>query len=133
MSDRQQFDGEEFLSMETFRKTGVGVKTPLWFAEHDGELLIWTDGSSGKVKRIRNNPDVRVAPCKRFGEVTGEWVAARASVDESSEGVAQVAAFLRRKIGVFFVLFRLVDRLRDRRKGGHRVCVRVSFPDVDQP
>ena len=39
----QQFDNEEFLSLETFRKTGVGVKSPIWFAEHDGEFLMWTD------------------------------------------------------------------------------------------
>lgn len=76
MLDLQQFDNEQFLSLETFRTTGVGVKTPIWFAEHDGDFLMWTDVNSGKVKRIRNNSRVTVAPCKRMGDITGQWVAA---------------------------------------------------------
>ena len=124
----QQFDNEEFLSLETFRKTGVGVKSPIWFADHDGEFLIWTDGNSGKVKRIRNNAQVMVAPCTRMGEVTGEWVSGQASIDETPEGIALVETLLRRKVGIAFAVFRRVDKIRDRRRGGRRVCVRVSFP-----
>ena len=127
MTNLQQFDNEEFLSLETFRKTGVGVTSPIWFAELDGEFLLWTDVNSGKIKRIRNNPRVMVAPCQRFGDITGEWVSARASVDETPEGVEQVEALLRRKVGIGFALFRLIDKVRDRRKGGRRVSVRVSF------
>ncbi len=123
----QQFDNEKFLSLETFRKTGVGVKSPIWFAELEGEFLLWTDVNSGKIKRIRNNPQVMVAPCKRFGDVTGDWVSARASIDETPEGVELVESLLRRKVGVFFALFRRIDTVRDRRRGGRRVCVRVSF------
>ena len=127
MKNLQQFDNREFLSIETFRRTGVGVKTPIWFAELDGEFLLWTDVSSGKIQRIRSNPQVMVAPCKRFGDITGEWVSAQASVDETPEAVEQVEALLGRKVGMGFALFRLIDTLRDRRKGGHRVCVTVSF------
>ncbi len=128
MKELRQFHNEEFLSIETFRKTGEGVKTPIWFAELDGEFLLWTDVNSGKVKRIRNNPQVMVAPCKRMGDVTGEWVPAQASIDETPEAVEQVEALLRRKVGIGFALFRRIDMARDRRKGGRRVCVRVSFP-----
>jgi len=75
MKNLQQFDNRDFLSIETFRKTGVGVKSPIWFVELDGEFLMWTDVSSGKIKRIRNNPQVMVAPCKRFGDITAERAA----------------------------------------------------------
>ncbi len=129
----QQFDNEEFLSLQTFRKTGVGVKSPIWFAEHDGGFLMWTDVNSGKVKRIRNNARVMVAPCKRMGDVTGEWVSARASIDETPEALERVEALLRRKVGIGFVLFRQVDKVRDRRSDGRRVCVRVSFPKYSGP
>ncbi len=129
MKNLQQFDNEEFLNIETFRKSGVGVKSPIWFAEQDGEFLLWTDVNSGKIKRIRNNPQVMVAPCKRYGDITGEWVSARASIDETPEGVEQVEALVRRKVGIGFALFQRIDKVRDRRKGGRRVCVRVSFPE----
>ncbi len=116
---------QEFLSLETFRKNGIGVKTPVWFAQDGNTLYIWTIGDSGKVKRIRNNPRVNIAPCKRFGKVTGEWVAAQASVDDSVAAVRHVEALLYRKLGFPFAVFRLIDRLRDRWKGSHRVGVRV--------
>jgi len=133
VQDLQQFDSEEFVSLETFRTTGVGVKTPIWFAELDGDLLMWTDVSSGKVKRIRNNEQVMVAPCRRRGEITGEWVAARATIDETPEAVAHVEALLRRKVGLGFALFRQIDKVRDRRRGGRRVCIRLSFRENSGP
>ncbi len=132
MKNLQQFDNKDFLSIETFRKTGVGVRSPIWFAERDGEFLLWTDVTSGKIKRIRNNPQVMVAPCKRFGDITGEWVSAQASVDETPEAVEQVETLLRRKVGIGFAFFRLIDKLRDQPKGGRRVCVTVSFPEGSQ-
>jgi PPOX class probable F420-dependent enzyme len=126
-TDLKQFEDQEFLSLETFRKNGIGVKTTVWFAWEGDTLLIWTVGDSGKVKRIRNNPRVNVAPCKRFGKITGEWMAAQALVDDSAAAVRHVETLLRRKLGLGFAVFRLVDRLRDRWKGSHRVCVKVSL------
>ncbi|MGV8967899.1 MAG: PPOX class F420-dependent oxidoreductase [Cellulomonas sp.] len=131
--DLKQFDNEEFLSLETFRKTGVGVSAPIWFAELDGEFLLWTDVNSGKVKRIRNNPQVMVAPCKRMGGITGQWVAALATIDETTEAVEHVQTLLRRKVGIGFALFRQIDKVRDRRSNGRRICIRVSFPDNSGP
>jgi hypothetical protein len=79
-TDLEQFQDQEFLSLETFRRNGIGVRTPVWFAQEGDSLYIWTVGDSGKIKRIRTNPRVNIAPCKRFGKVTGEWVAAETSV-----------------------------------------------------
>ena len=45
-------------------------------------LYIWTVGESGKINQIQNNPQVTIAPCKRFGEVTGEWISAQALRDD---------------------------------------------------
>jgi PPOX class probable F420-dependent enzyme len=126
-TDLKQFKDQEFLSLETFRKNGIGVKTPVWFAQEGDMLCIWTVGDSGKIKRIRNNPRVNIAPCKRFGKVTGEWMAAQASVDDSAAAVRQVEILLGRKLGFGFAMFRLIDRLRDRWRGSHRVCVKVSL------
>ena len=123
----KQFKDQDFLSLETFRKNGIGVKSPVWFAEEDNILYMWTVGESAKIKRIRNNPQVKIAPCKRFGEVTGEWVEARASMDDSTAAVQHVEKLLRKKIGLGFVIFQFIDGIRDRQKGSHRVCLKVSL------
>src|SRR5260370_23304631 len=77
------FAGHKYLNLETFKKSGQGVKTPVWFAaepsveldSNDAKLYVYTIGVSGKVKRIRNNPRVNVAPCDMRGELKGGWVA----------------------------------------------------------
>jgi hypothetical protein len=63
--------GKKYISLTTLRKTGAGVATPVWFGEEDGKLYVMTRGDMGKTKRIRNNPQVRVAPCTIRGTVTG--------------------------------------------------------------
>jgi len=83
-----EFEGRKYLSLETFRKSGEGVRTPVWFAAEasrgvDGgatALYIYTIGNTGKVKRIRNNARVRIAPCDMRGNVSGEWMEARAEI-----------------------------------------------------
>jgi len=87
------FAGQKYLNLETFRKDGTGVKTPVWFApdpstslnSNDAKLYVYTIGVSGKVKRIRNNPHVRIAPCDVRGRVLGEWVEARAEIVTGEE------------------------------------------------
>ena len=81
MSDAlAQFHGEKYMSLETFRKSGEGVKTPVWFAEADGALYVTTLSTTGKAKRIRNIPRVRIAPCDRRGTVEGDWTEGRAEL-----------------------------------------------------
>ncbi len=87
------FAGHKYLNLETFKKSGVGVKTPVWFAPEpsveldskDAKLYVYTIGVSGKLKRIRNNPRVKIAPCDMRGGLKGEWVAARAEVLTGAE------------------------------------------------
>ena len=69
---------QKYISLTTFRKTGAGVATPVWFGEEDGKLYVMTRSEMGKTKRIRNNPQVRVAPCTMRGKVTGPDFAATA-------------------------------------------------------
>jgi PPOX class probable F420-dependent enzyme len=87
------FAGHEYLNLETFKKSGEGVKTPVWFAADPtndlvssaARLYAYTTGNSGKVKRLRNNSRVRVAPCDVRGKVLGDWVEARAEVITGAE------------------------------------------------
>jgi PPOX class probable F420-dependent enzyme len=126
MSDFSRFRKEEFLSLETYRKNGETIKSPMWFAQDNDALYLWTMADTSKVKRIRNNPHVNIAPCKRMGAVTGEWMTAHATIDDSPIMVAQVEAMLLKKIGLFFRIFRFIDAIRDRQKNSHRICIKLT-------
>jgi PPOX class probable F420-dependent enzyme len=80
-----QFDRGNYLSLETFRKNGLGVKTPVWFVRHDNVFYVYTEAASGKVKRIRNNPRVRMAVCNIRGDVRGPWIDATATLVDGDE------------------------------------------------
>jgi PPOX class probable F420-dependent enzyme len=56
------------------------VYTPLWFGEDGAKLYVMTRSDSGKYKRIRNNPRVRIAPCTMRGKITGPEFAATARI-----------------------------------------------------
>ena len=107
-----QFTGKSYLNLESYRKTGAAVRTPLWFAEAEGVLYVYSLAASGKVKRIRNDPRVRVVPSDLRGNPKGEWVEARAEILDAA-GAARGHQLLRRK----YLLKRLGDffgRLRQR-------------------
>jgi PPOX class probable F420-dependent enzyme len=75
-----QLQGEKYISLASIRRNGQEVRTPVWFAEQAGKLYVMTRNDSGKYKRIRNNPSVRLAPRTARGEVTGDWIAAQARI-----------------------------------------------------
>jgi len=71
MAIPHEIEGQRYISLTTFRKSGVAVRTPVWFGEEDGKLYAMTRSDSGKYKRLRNNSQVRIAPCTMRGKVTG--------------------------------------------------------------
>jgi PPOX class probable F420-dependent enzyme len=79
------FQNEKYLSLESIRKNGAAVATPVWFAEQDGVIYVYTEAASAKVKRIRNNRQVRIAPCTYNGKLRGDWVAATAKIVDGAE------------------------------------------------
>lgn len=87
MADLNQFDGEKYICLETFKKNGEGVKTPVWFVSHNGAFYAYTEADSWKVKRIRNNPHVRVAKCDIRGNVEGDFMDATARSIDGDERV----------------------------------------------
>ena len=74
-----------YLSITSYKRDGRGVATPVWFVLRDGRLLVETDAASGKVKRIRRNPQVRVAVCTASGRLRGKPVPAVAEILPGSE------------------------------------------------
>jgi len=100
-----QFDNAKYFSLETFRKTGTGVRTPVWFASDPASrngltrFYVYALPDSGKVKRIRNNPKVRIAPCNMRGDVRGAWVDATARTCDAAE-MAKGQSLLIQKYGL---------------------------------
>ncbi len=115
MSLHTTFDRQHYLNLETFRKNGNGVKTPVWFVEDGGTLLVRTDAASGKVKRIRNNPQVHIAPCKIDGALLGDWVEASARLVSGPEIYHKVDRLLGKKYGLMKSLFGLASSVQGRK------------------
>ena len=72
--------GQKYISLATFRKSGAKIATPVWFGEDGDKLYVMTISTMGKMKRIRNNPQVIVSPCTIRGKVTGPEFAARVRI-----------------------------------------------------
>jgi uncharacterized protein len=73
--------GHAYINLETYRRNGQAVATPVWFTIDDNNDMIYvvTRTKTGKVKRLRNNPKVRIVPCGMRGQPKGEWLNGKAT------------------------------------------------------
>lgn len=110
-----QFAHAKYLNLETFRKSGMGVRTPVWFAQDGTRFYLYSAPDAGKVKRIRNNPKVRVAPCDIRGHLRGAWVDGRARLCPADEA-AHGQELLRKKYGWIKIIGDFFSRLRGRKQ-----------------
>ena len=112
-----------YLSFETFRKTGRGVATPVWFAEEGGVFYLFSAQDAGKIKRLRNSPRSRIAACTVSGRVTGEWVDTQAQILTNPTDSKQALDALRRKYGWQMAMTDFMSRLSG--KMGQRAYIAV--------
>lgn len=103
--------GRTYINLVTYRKNGTPVQTPVWFAEDGGVVYVFTNGETGKVKRVRNNPQVVVAPADARGTPLGIASPGHARIVTGVEAKRADAA-LARKYGLLKWLFTLVARVR---------------------
>jgi PPOX class probable F420-dependent enzyme len=115
---------ERYVSLESYKRDGNGVKTPVWVAELDGKLVVVTDGTSYKVKRIRRNPKIRLAPCSQRGRVRGPWVDGAARVIEDMAHAARAHEALTRKYGWQLWLFDTIAKIG--RRFQRRIFLEIS-------
>lgn len=80
MDEIARLADSSYLLLTTFRRDGTAVPTPLWAARDGDTLIMWTAADSGKVKRIRREGKVRLAPCTVRGVPTGTETDARAEL-----------------------------------------------------
>jgi PPOX class probable F420-dependent enzyme len=115
------FAGRNYLNLETLKRSGDAVRTPVWFAAAPmpgnatpRTLYIYTLENTGKIKRIRNNPRVRIAPCDARGNLKGEWVEARARLlsgdDADRANRILTQKYLLKRIFDFLSFFRVTKR-----------------------
>ena len=107
----ESVSGEKYISLETFRRDGRGVRTPVWFVVNDGKIYVITKESTGKVKRLANSPRVNFAACSFGGEIRGEWISGRAAPVTGMEAENAVKS-RRRKYGFRAVLAGLATSRR---------------------
>jgi uncharacterized protein len=117
------FVGQRYLNLESFKRDGTSVQTPVWFAEDHGVLYVYTLANAGKVKRIRRNPRLRIAPCTMRGTVTGAWVEAEATIVDATTA-AYGHALLRHKYGWMKGIGDLYSRMVHRERVV--IAIRVS-------
>ncbi len=91
-SDFSSLEGRKYAILETFKKSGEGVPTPVWFGLADGRFYVSSERDVWKIKRIRNNPSVRVAPCNSRGKPLGPAVSGTARIVEPVDGAQAEAA-----------------------------------------
>ena len=95
---------ENYINLSTRKRDGSFVNTPVWFVQEreTNNYYVYSLNNSGKVKRIRNFPDVKVATCNFSGKLKGNWVDAKADLVDESENIKTAYECLRQKYGIRF-------------------------------
>ncbi|TMI58717.1 PPOX class F420-dependent oxidoreductase [Candidatus Bathyarchaeota archaeon] len=101
----------KYIVLETYRKNGNPVRTPVWFVEDNGSVYVRTGAKSGKVKRLRRNPSLKLAPSNGRGNPKGQWIDATASFASDQE--RQVALDrMKQKYGLQWKMVNLFHRIQ---------------------
>ena len=126
-----EFPGK-YLGVTSYRANGSAVTTPVWFVQEGRSLLVETDANSFKVRRIRRNPAVTVAPCTASGKLRGEQVPATAIVLGPDE-LERVHALMGRKYRIDRIMvlpiYHLVQKLQHKtvpKDQQHPVIVEIT-------
>jgi PPOX class probable F420-dependent enzyme len=125
MNSPEQFNKKQYLNLETFRKNGESMKTPVWFVQDGETIYVQTAANSGKVKRIRNNGRVNVTPCKMDGTPTGTWVPANAKEIADADVFKKVTRLLEKKYG----LMKKLTALGAARQGRQDTILEIEFSE----
>ena len=120
----ERLDSAKYLLVTTFRRDGREVSTPVWKVRDGDALGIWTVTKSGKVKRIRNRPEVRLAPCDVRGRPLGETVDGSAEILDAA-GTSRYRRKIARTYWLTGPWVVLASRLRRGRDG--TVGIRITL------
>jgi PPOX class probable F420-dependent enzyme len=115
----------KYLSLTTFRGDGTPVATPVWLVRDGDHLYVMTESGSGKVKRIRANSTVELAPCDMRGSIKGDCVSGHAVIQDAA-GTAATIKKISKRYGLMFKLMGVLDKIPGRTPG-ERVGVEITI------
>jgi len=109
-----QFLNQKYINLETYRRNGQAVLTTVWFVMDAGTIYIRTDMNSGKVKRIKNNPNIRITPSGARGQLKGKWIEGKIKMAGSLE-LEHANQLLEQKYGIQGKIIRVFNKIRNTR------------------
>ena len=116
----------KYVSLVTFRKTGVEVRTPVWIAPLDDKHYVFSEANAGKMKRLRNNHAVKMALCDVRAKISfDEWLDGEAKVLSDPEQLKAVYASFNRKYGLVMRLTDFFSKLSGRYN--NRAMIEISL------
>ncbi len=123
MSEIDRLSDGKYISISTTRKNGEKIATPVWVTREGDSLFVITGAESGKVKRIRNNPNVELAPCDARGNLKGDVVAGTAEILDA-DGTEEVRARVSKRFGLMYKVMTVMEKVRG--SGDGRVGLKIT-------
>jgi PPOX class probable F420-dependent enzyme len=106
-----QLSGQRYINLETYRRDGEAVRTTVFVVVDGGLVYVRTNPRTGKVKRILDNPRVRLAPSDGRGSPRGDWMNGEAHMLEGEEA-ARILLLFKKKYGLLARILDPMNRLR---------------------
>ena len=94
-----QFIDQKYLSLETYKRDSTPIQTPVWFVTENDQLYITTKETTGKVKRLRNNQNARIAVCSMKGDIKSDWVDVGLEKIHEESDVEKIVKLRKKKYG----------------------------------
>ena len=109
MNNLEELESEKCISLETYRKNNESVQTPVWFVIKDDLIYVVTRDQTGKVKRLRNNQQVKIATCNFKGKIKGQWISGTAKI-LTEEQTQDVVKWRERKYGLMAKIAKFLSK-----------------------
>ena len=119
---------QRFVSLTTFKRNGEGVSAPMWIGRDGADLFIWTPADSWKVKRVRHDSRVQLAPSGRFGKVRDGVVPVDGTAEVLTDPVTvdRLQGEIRSKYGLEYHLVTLIEKIAAGGRNKPRVILRIA-------
>ena len=106
----ETFEKAKYINIQTYKKTGQPISTPVWFIIKDNKIFFRTSHNSGKIKRIRNNNKVKFALCDIRGKIKGEWYEGVANIENDSSN--SILVQINKKYGLSSRLMKIFYKIK---------------------
>ena len=110
MFNLDKIKSEKYISLETYRKDNQAVKTPVMFIIKNDSIIIITREQTGKIKRLRNNQNVKIATCSMKGKISMPWISGTAQILTDKETITENVKIRDKKYGFFSKISKFLTR-----------------------